>query len=614
MPTGKHYNKQMGRWVNNETQQAFDYENVNHESSALLISFFRWYPDYFLDIIESDNADYSLELPQRFILRVFARYQKVMITGPRGITKTYCIMLSGMIDGVLSPGEVIRYYAASLKQAAELAATAFHQIEKNYPALASCWIIKSETKDLFKIITIYGSELAIGAIQGGNCSQLNVEEIGQETDPKFDFNDFESKVLPTNRLARQVNKLPDPVHINNKIKMITNASSRLNPAYYKYHNNFLEQMINGEAGIAFVADMSWEISVICNIRSISYIEDLRRTMTIDDFLRQMSGTYTGSSDNPIVTDETLSRSRKLLAMEDCHCGNPEAIYIVAHDVSYEDGAKNAKCADAVIKLTKFLQVHKRDKYRKQVVYVDSYPPPPTDYHQAMKLKELWRRYCCNTAQTTYLVIDAQAYGKSVIEELMKPTDGGSLPLCCYKHMRYTELEQPHALPIIYPLKAGTRGSHDEDAEMIRYAQIEFEQGNVELLTASSNYDGIEQYKLKHGIKDNSADSRIIIPYKKTDELCQQIQNLRASTAGTTIKEERKSKAVQRDDWSALKYGLRMAQILEAQLRVDNYKRKSSWNDEIAKARGGGSIGVGGGATTIASERNRLIGLRTGGRR
>ena len=613
MPTGKTYSKQMGRWIDKDTQQAFDYESINQESSALLISFFRWYPDYFLDIIESDNSDYSLELPQRLILRAFARNQKTMITGPRGITKTYCIMLSDMIDGVLSPGEVIRYYAPSLKQGAELAATAFHQIEKNYPALASCWIIKSETKDLFKIITIYGSELAIGAIQGGNCSQLNAEEIGQETDPKFDFNDFESKVLPTNRLTRSVNKMPDPVHINNKIKIITNASSRLNAAYYKYHNNFLQQMISGEMGLALVIDMSWEISVITNIRSISYVEDLRRTMTIDDFLRQMSGTYTGSSDNPIVTDETLSKSRKLLAMEDSHCGDPEVIYIVAHDVSYEDGAKNAKCADTVIKLTKYTQVHKRDKYRKQVVYVDSYAPPATDYHQAMKLKALWRKYCCNSAGTTYLVIDAQAYGKSVIEELMKPTNDGSLPLCCYEHMRYRELEQPHALPVIYPLKAGTRGSHDEDAEMIRYAQIEFEQGNVELLTVNI-YDGIEQYKLKHNIKDNFADSRIVIPYKKTDELCQQIQNLRASTAGTTVKEERKSKAVQRDDWSALKYGLRMAQILEGKLKSANYKRKSSWEDEIAKVRSSGSIGVGGAPTTIASERNRLLGLRTGGRK
>ena len=58
----------------------------------------------------------------------------------------------------------------------------------------------------------------------------------------------------------------------------------------------------------------------------------------------------------------------------------------------------------------------------------------------------------------------------------------------------------------------------------------------------------------------------------------------------------------------------MAQILEGKLKSANYKRKSSWEDEIAKVRGGGSIGVGGAPTTIASERNRLLGLRTGGRK
>ena len=34
MPTGKTYSKQMGRWIDKDTQQAFDYESINQESSA----------------------------------------------------------------------------------------------------------------------------------------------------------------------------------------------------------------------------------------------------------------------------------------------------------------------------------------------------------------------------------------------------------------------------------------------------------------------------------------------------------------------------------------------------------------------------------------------------
>lgn len=590
MPSGKYYNKRAGRWLSKETRQAYDYDGVDLESSALLISFFRWYPDYLLDIIESENSDYSLELPQRLILRAFARYKQTFITGARGLTKTYCVMLSGTLDGIMFPGEIIRYYAPSNKQGAELAATAFHQIEKNYPALASCYMIKSETKDLFKIVSRYGSEFAIGAIQGGNCSQLICEEIGQETEPKFDFSDFESKVLPTCRLHRQVNKTYDKYHINNKRKFITNASSRTNPTYYKYHNGIMQQMIHGEENEAICLDISWEIALICNIRTIEYMDMLKRTMTAEDYLRQMCATYTGTSESPLVSDEVLSKSSCLNVMEDTHCGNLNAIYIVSHDVSSEQRANNAQCSDVVVKLTRFKSVQKRDKFLKQVVYADSYPPPANDYLQAQKLKRLWSKYCLDGGNPTYLVIDARAYGKGVVEELMKPSNDGMRPLCCYRHKEYADLEQEGAIPIIYPIKAGRKGVADEDAEMVRYAQVEFEQGNIQLLTAAT-LDGVEQYKRKHGIKDASSDARIAYPYRKTDELRNQIKNLQLVASGASLKETRKSKIIQRDIWSALKYALRMTCILEQELLRVEYKKKSSWSDTIAEFQRGGKTSL-----------------------
>lgn len=615
MPSGKFYHKQSGRWLSKETTQAFDYGSVDPDSSAFLISFFRWYPDYFLDIIEDENADFTLQFPQRLILRAFARYETAYITGPRGIGKTYLVWLSCLIDGVLFPGEVVRYYAPSQKQAAELAATAFHQIEKNYPALAACWSIKSETKDTFKVISSYGSEISIGATQGGNCSQLVAEEIGQETDPKFDFNDFETMAIPTARNIRSVAKMKDPVHINNKIKIITNASTRVNRAYTGHHNKTMRDMMFEKAGKAIVYDISWEIELISSIKEQSYIERMKSTMTADTFLRQMCATYTGTSENPVVTDEVLSASRKLVAMEREHCGRDDAIYIVSHDVAYESGAKNALCADVVWKLTRFKGVTRREKYRKQCVWADSYPPPPTDYAQAMKLKDLWRRYCKDGAQATYLVVDARAYGKSVIEELMKPSDDGIAPLCCYNHLEYRELEQEGALPVIYPIKAGVRGSRDTDADMIRYAQRELEQGNVELLTAAIA-DGIEQYKIQHGIKDNYSDARIALPYKKTDELCEQIKNLTLDASGTTLKEKRKSRAIQRDMWSAAKYGLHLAQILEQALVKDTYRRKSTYDDIKAQFEDESEVlienyVVGGNRLRgiAIADRSRLLGLR-----
>lgn len=619
MPTGyrgegKTFLKKQGRWVTRASKQAFDYESVDQESVAFLISFFRAYPDYFLDVFRSPAAEFKLEFPQRLMIRAMARYRNVYITGPRGITKTYCCLAYGMAIGVLYPGEVMRYCAPNQKQAAALATQAFHQLEKDYPALAAMWQVRNDRSDMFRITTKYGSEFSMYAPRGSNSSLSIAEEIGAEGPDGFNMETYEKDVLPTVRLVRKVNQKTDPTHINLKHLHISNACSKQNRAYTVHRYKALRDMLYGEKYDGFVMDMPWEVALICNIRDKNYIKDQKNKLTIEDFQREMCARYTGASENPLITDETLAKSRKLMAMEDVHCGDKDVIYVVSHDVSYEDGARNAKCADAVVKLTRYKTQARRDKYKKQVVYVDCYPPPKTAYLQAQKVKSLWFKYCKEGGQTTYLVIDAQAYGKDVVEELMKPSMDGLPPLCCYKHMRYADIEQERALPIIYPLKSGTKGSQDEESEMLKYAQKEFEQGNVELLTYAA-MDGVEQYKNLHNIKDDFADARIIAPYKKTDELCQQIQNLVIKVSGISIKEERRSKTIQRDMWSAVKYALRFAQILEELLVKENYKKKSSWSDAIQKYVQGGASALGIAASLhgrgTVSERQRLIGLRMG---
>jgi ribonucleoside-diphosphate reductase alpha chain len=590
MPTGyagegRKWSKKEGRWKKTEKEKAFDYDALNQRSAALLVSFYRYYPDLFFDLIRSKNAKYKLELPQRIMMRIFARYRNVYITGSRGLTKTFTLVASKQHDGMFFPGEKIRYTAPSQKQSAALASQAFKDIAHDYPVLSKCWNINNDRDSMFRISTVYGSEFTMYAPRGDNCSQVVAEEMGQEGEDGFDMENYEKNISPTCRIVRKVNKMDDRTHIHLKQSHIANACSRQNPAFYKYRANALKDMIYGDKYDGYAIDMSWITSLLCNIRDIAYFKKEKRSLTPENWLREMCVRYIGNGVDPLIPDDVLARSKKLMVMENKHCGDPNAIYIVSHDVSYVDGQKNAKCADVVLKLTKYDHINKRDKYRKQAVFADVYPPPKTDYDQARRLKDLWSRYCMNGGQTTYMVIDAHTYGTSVIEELMKPTTDGSPVLCCYNHMRFTEIEQPMALPVIYPLKAATRGATDADGDMIRYAQLEFSQENVELLTTNL-LDGIESYKNFHGIKDESSDSKIIQPYRVTDELCQQIQNLQTVVSGLSTKEKRKSKSIQRDIWSALKYGLRMSQILEGFLSKEKYKAKSSWSGVIADYENG----------------------------
>ena len=593
MPTGYAYKKSTGRWEKTSVTKAFDYLETDLSSGALIISFFRAFPDRLLDLIESPNADFTLAFPQRVILRSMFYFRKNVTTSSRGIGKTYIEVLAGMLHGILYPGEIMRQYAPGLKQGAELASKAFHQIEKNYPILATCWKIKSETKENFAIVTDYGSEYAIGAIQGGNCHQLFIEEMAQETEPKFDFANYESKVIPTCRLTRKVNKKIDRTHISPHYNYINNAGRRQNPAFYKFRADALNSMRTKPFGEGWVCDISWEISILFGIRTKEYIEEAKNSMTKEDFLRQMCAIYTGATENPMVSDEDLSSSRCLMMMESKHCGDPNVIYIVGHDVSYEEGTKNAKCADVVMKLTpigKADSTLKRDKYRKDIVWVDSYPPPKDHSQAARRIKDLWLRFTLDGANATWIAIDSWQYGNAVMKELIKPSLDG-INLCCYRHYEAQELEQPGALDIIYPVKAGGVGVRDNDYDMVQYMRVEFEQGNIRLLTSDVN-NGLEQYKLKNHIKDDFADGKILLPYYKTNELCEQIQNLQVVPSGKGFREKRVSKSIQRDNWSALKYCGRVAFILEEKLAQSRARTESSWTKAITSGTVPGAIRMG----------------------
>lgn len=612
MPTGyygegKTFSKKLGKWVKLENDKAFDSAALSEEqkkSAALIISFFRWYPDLFYDIIRSKNAKYKLELIQRLMLRAWARYRNVYITGARGLTKTFTLMLSKNHDGIFFPGEKIRYVAPAQKQSAKLASDAFAAVEENYPLMASWWDKKADRNDMFRIITKYGSEFSMYAPRGDNCSSVVGEEIGQEGEDGFDIESFEANVSPTCRLTRKVQGEDDCTHINLKEAYITNASSKQNKAFTTYRKNALQEMIYGDKYDGFCIDVPWQVALLCGLRDVAYYKKEKKKLTDKKWKREMGALYTGEGESPLIADELLARSKKLMVMEDCHCGDNDCIYIIAHDVSYTEGKKNADCADVVLKLTKYQTIEKRDKYLKQVVYVDLYKPPKTHYLQAQKVKQLWARYCKNGAQATYLAIDAQSNGTAVVEELMKPTNDGLPTLSCYKNVRFGELAQPNSLPIIYPVKAATHGATDEDGAMIKYAQLEFQQGNVELLT-SSVLDGIEAYKAFHDIKDDTGIAKIAAPYRNTIILCQEIENLREKVSGMTTKEERKSKTIQRDAWSALKYALRFAFILEEENLKTTYQKKSGWEEEFKRYEEQGYHASSSGNDT----RSRLLNLR-----
>ena len=575
-------------WVKKSTYSEAKYEDFG-EGLPYLIALFRWFPDFLLDLFHDEKADYDLAFIQRIFLRINANAQYADITACRGATKSFCRQAGGYADGLMWPGETTAVVGPSLKQTAKIASDIHKQVENNYPGLTSLYTVDSDGSDRFVVSTSYGSRVSIDNKRGVTVSRATAEETAQEEKPPFDADQYKEVVIPAVRGEYKVNGRRSPAYIYFKQQTITSAGRRQQFAYETRHLH-RQMMVRGER--AYIIDVPFDVILLNQMRPVAWAENIRNELTPAQWLREMESIYSGSDKNPIIRDEILTESRCLLMMEEHHCCKdrenklkPEdVIYIVANDVSYRDAKGNAKNACVVLKCAKQDDYYHRDKYLKQCVWVEDWTPAetPTPRARAEKIRRIWDRFTYN-GSASYLAIDAWQVGDDVVKALMEDPGGGRVPLCIYQHRDYTELELVGAIPVIYPIRAGGNGTTDPDSDMILNAELQFEHSNVQLLTGNMA-DGIEAYKKYHRIKDDSLNYKISLPYKKTNELIGQIQNLREEPSGQGIREKRISHHIQRDSWSALKYALRLAQILE-RANLQQKKTTSDWSKLLSRYKG-----------------------------
>lgn len=598
------YSKKSGSYVQKETRAGVDYSQFATKEWALLISFFRWYPDIMEDICKGDNPEFENGLVNRVMKRYMARYQETFTTGTRGLGKTSTIVADKCDKGIVWPGEITGYYAPVEKQAAPLASAAFATYSRNCPVLAAHWVKNSDAQEHFKASTKNGSQFIMSIDRGINTSGVVAEECAQEDKNPFNFAEFNQVVLGTNRLTYKVGGKDDPTHIDSQIHYITSATRKENEAFPVYMDT-RRAMMAGES--AFALSIPWQVPVLCRMKSFSYYQMLKKKLTAEQFMRECESKWTGSIENPIIKDADVQKSRVLKVMEDKHCGDPDVFYILGYDVSFRDRSGNAMTAMAVVKCSRQFHTEKKDYYRKQLVYVEERKPPATAQEHAALIKRRWKDYCMEGGTAAYIILDAQNYGEAVLEALHTDLGDGNPPMCTMTN-DLPAITQPGAIPCVYPMRAtyGTGGA-DPNSVMLDYAEREFENGNVQMLTASL-YEGTKAYKLKHGIKDDRRDIEIQAPYSATNRLCRQIANLQKKYMSVGWTEQEISKYINKDMWSAFLYALRLAQRLEKDELYYANRRKNEW-EEYVKQFTGEQAGAYGAARVRSVRRQGRAGVR-----
>jgi hypothetical protein len=514
------------------------------------LSLFRAYPDLFVDFILPEDSQFKLMLYQRMMLRVMFRYRKTFLTYTRGSSKSFTQILGKYIECILYPNSKIMITAPQKQMASSIAQQNIESIWAFIP------ILKNEVrqirfeKDYTKLIFHNGSVLDVVAnnesSRGLRRTGLSVEEIIHE---RFDEENFNTVILPI--MAN--NRFPacggeDPYELHKKITIVTTAGTKQSFAF-NLLKEYLYDMVSGKS--AYIMGSGYELATSFGLLSLDYINDMKESDNFNpiSFQREMGSIWTGSSENSLVDLETFRKARVLKEAEEKAVSDKNIEYVLSYDVARAEGSMNAQSALVVIKL-----IPKGDgTYSKHVVNI--YTFEGTHFReQALFLKQK-----VNDFRARMLVVDANGLGQGLIDQLVLEIDSNP-PYEVVNDDRYKKYKTANSIPIIYAIKSQSKETNESDMNSLFMRWI----GNNQVKFLESE----SQAKARFKNKDQSKLAEYLRPYTMTDFLQEEIMNLEYKASGHRIEVKQISKSIQKDRFSALKYGLFYVYQLEQKNKTE----------------------------------------------
>jgi hypothetical protein len=535
-----------------------------------LCSYFRAYPDRFIDFIQPEDAKIKLYFYQRVYLRIIFRFRKVFITATRGTSKSFIQNLAFVLLCIMYPRQKLFCCAPGKEQSAKITQECLDDIFDYFPLLREEVKIYKKEKDYTKLVFYNGSKYDVvqmkDSTRGGRRFGGAIEEIA---DKKFDGDILNSVVIPlmANSRTAMCGRV-DPNEVHKREVYITTASTQQQFAYAKC-KEINDDMLNG--GSSFCTGNSYDLPCMYEQLDIDFIIEKREspTYSIMDFMREYESIYTGSSSDSLVSDEKLNKCRTLPIAEWESCGDTHVRYVLAYDVARTTGKESALSALIVIKI-----IPRGDgTYHKQVVNIFSMEGQH-DTWQAKFLKEKVREF-----KASILVIDANGIGSGVVDQLVLDLNDGNPPYKVVNDIdnQWTKYQTPDAIPMIYALKSQRKETKNSD--MINNIMKVFNKLDIELL--KTPHEGIKELekKNKKKFKEDSEDiANAEIPYILTNNLCDEIMNLLYKQKGNDESDiEQISRSIPKDKFSALMYGLFWI-YLEEKKNKEHKKGDVNWLD------------------------------------
>lgn len=335
--------------------------------------------------------------------------------------------------------------------------------------------------------------------------------------------------------------------LNKSQLYITTAGYKNSFPYNKLIQTLVKMVV--EPGSAFVIGGTYKIPVLTGQYEKTFVQDQRRDDTFNEaaFGREYESRWSGTVEDAFFNGEAFDRSRVLHQPEYEYSGrsSTQSYYVLSVDVG-------RKGCDSVVSVIKVTPQSVGDAFKSLVnIYTFS------DEHfedQAIKLKKLYYKY-----KARRLVIDANGLGIGLVDYMVKTQTnnetGETYPDFgifnddegYYKRFKtnYTEHEA------MYLVKANAPINTEAHANV----QTQLSSGKLKFLID----DKAAKTKLlgtKVGQNMTSEErSNYLRPFTLTSILKEEMNNLREENEGVNIILKQANKAIKKDKFSSLEYGL-----------------------------------------------------------
>lgn len=501
------------------------------------ISWARWYPDLFIDLLRTEKSNFNMHFDQRVFLRADVRFMNMYGTFSRGYAKTFNEVLSEVIVAILFPQIELAISAQTKENAADLLKSKFNEIRNKFPLIENELakepkFVKGDALITFKNGSTIDAIANAQTTKGQRRRRLKIEESALLNNELFQ--DALEPVTEVPRYTVGKMALVDPQELNQQIHFFTTSGFRGSDEYQRSVDMY-DNMCDLKGQI--VLGSNWMLPCWYG-RGSNKSQILRKKSTSSPiaFAQNYEQEWVGSADGALVDINKLMNCRTLTTPMVNFNKLDEEFYLGV-DVARSQKASNNQSSIAVGRVI-------RNKESSRIVSIEI-PNIMTVSNamnftaQACLVKKIKKSFLAKA-----VIADGNGLGAGLIDELLKesydPVTGEYLG--CWNTINTdNQPEVKDAEKCLFDMKA----QHFQSKVVADFIDA-VESGKLKLLEKRQDSDFTP--------KDKQNMELNVLPYVQTDLLFEEIANLKLKhMTNGALSVEKVVKKVDKDRFSALSY-------------------------------------------------------------